>query len=107
MIDVRELPQRKRFRDKSVAVKAYAKQAGDKQLELDAAEARLRSERRLGELIAEMPKAKGGGDQKSDHRGAKNPSDTETLADLGIDKNLAKAARVATSVPEEDFGLYS
>jgi len=77
---------------------------GRNQLEIDASEVRLRSERRLGELMREMPKAKGGGDQKSNHRDEKRPSDpTPTLSDLGIDKNLAHSARVAASVPEEKF----
>jgi hypothetical protein len=34
------------------AVRAYAKQAKNKQLEIDAAEIRIRAERRLGELMA-------------------------------------------------------
>jgi len=42
-----------------------------------------------------IPKAKGGGDQKSNHRGIGKPSDLPTLEDCGIDKNLAHAARTA------------
>jgi hypothetical protein len=37
--------------------------------------------------------AKGGGDQRSKHRGFKNPSDPATLAEVGIDKNPAREAR--------------
>lgn len=42
----------KDVRDKSIAVAAYAKQADDRELEINARELRLRAERRLGQLIA-------------------------------------------------------
>jgi hypothetical protein len=67
-----------------------------------AAEYRARSERRLGELMKPLPKNKGGGDQRSDHRGNNDPGDRgggkkadapASYASMGIDKNLAKAAR--------------
>jgi len=56
-----------------------------------------RGERRLGELMEGMPKSKGAmGDSRNQHakevRGNKNPA--PTLDDCGIDKNLAKAARI-------------
>ncbi|CAN5455200.1 hypothetical protein BH10PSE6_BH10PSE6_47700 [soil metagenome] len=54
------------------AVRVYARQAKNRQMEIDAAEIRIRAERRLGELMAAQKTtvgaAKGGGDQKSDHR---------------------------------------
>ena len=37
--------------------------------------------------------AKGGGDKKSDHRGIYSPGDPPTLAEQGVDKELAKGAR--------------
>jgi hypothetical protein len=37
-------------------------------------------------------KAKGGGDKRSNHRGKKSPSGPPTLAEAGIDKDLAKRA---------------
>jgi hypothetical protein len=51
-----------------------------------------RAERRLGEMMAAQKETvglnKGGGDQRSDHRVSKKPSDKPTLADA--DKNFAK-----------------
>ena len=41
----------KGIRDTAEAMRAYARQAKNKQLEVDAAEIRIRAERRLGELI--------------------------------------------------------
>lgn len=101
LAEYRTVDDVKDFRDKAIAIKAYAKQAKDKALECDAAEARLRSERRLGELIEEMPKAK---NQHKKSAGIKDiPAETPTLAEQGIDKNLAKVARTAAEVPEEEF----
>ena len=89
------------------AIRAYAKQAKNRQLELDAAEIRIRAERRLGELMAAQREAvgvnKGGGDRKSDHRVEIKPGDLATLAEAGIDKNLAHRARTLAAVPEAKF----
>ena len=41
----------KDIRDKAEAMRAYAKQARNRGLEVDAAEIRIKAERRLGELI--------------------------------------------------------
>ena len=89
------------------AVHAYARQAKNRQMEIDAAEIRIRVERRLGELMAaqkaRVGAAKGGGDQKSDHRVGKKPGDLPTLGEAGIDKNLAHRARTYAAVPQEKF----
>ncbi len=59
-------------------------------------------------MIEVQPKAMGGGDRKSEeyHRGTENPGDPSgniTLADAGIDKNLAKVARKLHSMPRDEF----
>jgi hypothetical protein len=41
----------KKIRDSAEMLRVYAKQASNRQLEADAAEIRMRAERRLGELI--------------------------------------------------------
>lgn len=47
--------------------------------------------------------AKGGGDMRSKHRGPRRPDAPPTLAEVGIDKDLAKAARKLAAIPEAKF----
>jgi hypothetical protein len=63
----------------------------------------FRAERRLGELMADMPKAEGG--QPYQPTGfSKNPVErAPTLESQGIDKNLAHQARRAAALPEAEF----
>jgi len=93
------------------AVHAYARQAKNRQMEIDAAEIRIRAERRLGELMAAQKAtvgvATGGqhGGRASKIDGVRNtPSNAPpTLAEAGIDKNLAKRARTYAAVPQGQF----
>ena len=95
----------KDIRDKAEAIRAYARQAKNKQLEVDAAEIRLRAERRLGEMLrdqkATVGLAKGG--QPYQSTGAKTEPVAPTLADAGIDKKLSARAQKLAAVPEEKF----
>jgi hypothetical protein len=89
------------------AMRAYAKQAKNRQLELDAAEIRIRAERKLGELMAAQRASVGvarppGANQHEDRVKIK-PEAPATLAEAGIDKNLAHRARTLAAVPEQDF----
>lgn len=93
----------KEIQNAAAAMKAYARQAKNKQMESDAVAIRMRAERRCGEMMAEQPKAKGGGDQKSDHRVFEKPGDPITLARAGIDKNLAHRARTFAAMDSETF----
>ena len=80
----------KDVRDKAIAMKVYAIQAKDRALAADAAEYRARSERRLGELMAAAPKNEGGRPWLQNNRGNESPSYIPTLAEQGIDKDLAR-----------------
>jgi N6-adenosine-specific RNA methylase IME4 len=81
------------------AVRVYARQAQNRQLENDAKIIRWRAIRRLGEMLADQPKAKGtkGQLRGTDESGGVKITPPEeqvlTLDDAGIDKNLAKLAR--------------
>lgn len=106
--DVREISAQ------AEAVRAYAKQAKNKQMELDAAEIRIRAERRLGEIMEAQRQTVGanvGGRPEKTGLG-KNPVSGRTtrveekpasLAEAGIDKNLAHRARTYAAVPKEEF----
>src|SRR5579884_559269 len=89
LAEAHRVDEAKTIRDKAVALQAYARQANDVEMQNWAAEIRLRAERRAGELLAEMEKAKGArGNPKG--RGAKivrsSEATTQTLAELGVSK---------------------
>ena len=87
------------------------RQAKNRQLEIDAAEIRIRAERRVGELIAAQRDTEGlnlgasAGGKKDGPRGSVvDPRDTRpTLAEAGIDKHLADRARKLAAVPASEF----
>lgn len=102
----------KTWADKAAAMQAYGRMAKDKTLEVDAAEIRIRAERRLGELIRAQKEAglmnpgvrlNGTTEGRSsvvvsnDHRS--NP----TLSDIGVSKDLSSRAQTLAAVPEAEF----
>jgi len=103
----------KDWRDKASALQAYARQAKNKQLEVDAAEIRIRAERRLGQMLAEMPKNPGSRNPALDtdegQKNLPNPTlDTDertipTLTELGISYDLSSRAQAIASIPDADF----
>ncbi len=90
--------------------------AKDKSLEVDAAEIRIRSERRLGEMLAQQ-KADGGLAQGVRMAGAKPGANDGSsavvcddrrpaapkLSDAGISKDLSARAQKLAAVPQEQF----
>jgi N6-adenosine-specific RNA methylase IME4 len=97
----------KEISDSAEAMRAYARQAKNKGLEIDAAEIRFRAERRIGEMEKQQKELgllnKGG--RPSNKPGSKtNPLFTPpTLKEIGLDKALASRCRKFASVPEEQF----
>ena len=99
------------IRDRAEGMRDYAKQAKNKQLEVDAAEIRICAERRLGRMIRGQKETLGlnrgatGGGRKAGPRGAYvEPRDTApTLASAGIDKKLSSRAQRLAAVPEAEF----
>lgn len=104
----------KAWADKAAAMQAYGRMANDKTLEVDAAEIRLRAERRLGELIAAQ-KAVGGlatgarGQLAGKGVGGlavvtnDRQKNAPRLADAGISKDLSSRAQRLAAVPEAEF----
>ena len=98
----------KTWADKAAAMQAYGRMAQDRTMEVDAAEIRIRAERRLGEMLA-ATKADGGLNPAAtlkrgpvvvaDDHGKKQT----TLADAGISKDLSSRAQKLAAVPEAEF----
>jgi site-specific DNA-methyltransferase (adenine-specific)/modification methylase len=91
----------------SEAAKVYAKRVGaSREVVNQAAEYKLRAERRLGELLKETPKAKGiqlnGRDAFGGTR-VKPPRAEATLADHGISKRLSCVSQRLAAIPAEVF----
>lgn len=98
----------KDWRDKAEAMRAYAHQSKNRQLEIDAAEIRIRAERRLGELLIEQKATVG---LNTGGRPAKEtPAEREgvwgespALADIGVSYKLSSHAQKVAAIPEAEF----
>jgi hypothetical protein len=95
----------KSVHDKAIGLVAYAKKATDRELEADAEAIRLEAERRLGQMMKKQKETVGlneGGRPKTGF--SKNPvSSKPTLAEAGINKNLANRARTLAAMSEKEF----
>ena len=111
LAECRTIDEVKTWADKAAAMQAYGRMAKDKTLEVDAAEIRIRAERRLGELLAQA-KAEGGmsrgaADMSGNQHTGKVVSSSQTsapiLADAGISYDLSSRAQKMAAVPEAEF----
>lgn len=116
LAEAKAVDEVKDLRDKAEAMRVYAQQAQNKTLEVDAAEIRIRAERRLGEMIAAQ---KAAGAMNTGTRGqlagkagsgevlALAPDEGQkkapTLADVGISYDLSSRAQKLAAVPEAQF----
>lgn len=101
------------IRDQADRLRAASIVANNRALEIDAAEIRIRAERRLGEMIDEQKRTVGlakGGRPPSDAKTglaenpvSDSPSKPISLREAGIDKNLANRARKVAAIPETQF----
>ena len=108
LAEARAVDEVKDLRDKAVALGAYARQAKDRGLEVDAAEIRFRAERRMGELTIELHAEgrihKGGREfTQTPATGSAEEPVTYKLSDLGIDKKLSARAQQLAAIPEAEF----
>lgn len=107
IVEARDIDEVKDIRDKAEALRQYAKQAGESlENQNMIAEIKLRAERRAGELLAEMPKAKGGQpyqEQPTGNTVKPVETTTPTLTDLGISKAQSSRWQSIASLPEEVF----
>ena len=96
----------KDIRDKSEALRAYAHQAQNRDMELDATEIRIRAERRLGEMIQEqkeMVGLNGGGRAKKTGAEEEPVLQQPTLSDAGISKKLSARAQKLSDISNSEF----
>ena len=113
LAEAKAVDEVKHIHDVAAAMKAYARQAKDRQLEIDASEIRMRAERRLGEMIQAQKATVGlneGGWHGNQHTGVvpseNRPADQPpTLADVGIDKKLSSRSQAIANIPEDEFEM--
>lgn len=91
----------KDWHDKAAAMQAYGRIAKDKTLETDAAEIRIRAERRLGQLIEAQKTS--AGLAKPGPKSLVSNEGTPKLADAGISYDLSARAQKLAAVPEKQF----
>lgn len=92
----------KDIRDKAIALETYARLAKNFEAELRACEIRLRAERKAGQLLKQMEKAKGApGNQ---YTGPLPPREgSKTLEDMGISYGQSSRWQKLADVPEDQF----
>lgn len=107
LAECKSVDEVKTWADKAAAMQAYGRMAKDKTLEVDAAEIRIRAERRLGEMLASQ-KADGGLSKGQLKQGpalvrAEDGKPAPKLADAGISYDLSSRAQKLAAVPEAEF----
>ncbi len=100
LTECQDLDEVKALRDKAEALRLYQKKIDKSgQATIVAGDIKVRAEIRMGELLAEMPKQKGGGDPN--HRSPVVTS-APTLADLGITKNDSSRCQAMAALPKKE-----
>ena len=99
------LQEIKDIRDQAEAIKAYVKAAGySLEMQNQAAETKLRAERKGGELLKQMEKSKGSkGNQYTEKLDRFHDGTSPTLRDLGIEKKQSMRWQQIADLPEVIF----
>jgi hypothetical protein len=85
----------KDIRDKALAIEIYSRQARNIENVKRAIEIRIRPERRSGELLKEIERAKRGRPEKM--------SSATTFSDFGISRDQSSRRQKLAAVPEDEF----
>src|SRR3990167_582870 len=99
LAEAHSIDEVKAIRDKAEAMRAYARQAGDTEMQVWVAEIKLRAERRAGEMLKEMTAT---GERASRGKPSEMSPDV-TLTDLGIDRKEASRWQQEAELPEAEF----
>lgn len=102
--EAKSLDEIKEIKDVAKAAKAYAIAKGmGIEMKNEAAEIEIRAERKIGELLKVMPKARGG-DRGNQYTGGKVAADDlATLSNLGITKDQSSVSQKLAVIEEDDF----
>jgi N6-adenosine-specific RNA methylase IME4 len=107
LAEARRIDEVKTIRDKAEAIRAYARMAHDTQLEMDAAELRLRAERRLGIMLKterDAGRLKPGVKKDRKSKGLIGAGEAPiSLQKLGIDKKLSARSQRVGGIAERAF----
>jgi hypothetical protein len=101
--EAKRVDEAKEIIDIAIAIKAYARQAENRDLEADAVEIRLRAERKLGQLMAMQRETVGLNTGARGVGTGVRVDEKPTLAEAGIDKNLAHRARKFANASDKKF----
>jgi hypothetical protein len=97
--EAHRVDEAKDYRDKAEALRAYAKQANNRDAEVQFAEIKVRAEMKCGELLRDMAER---GERDRGGRGPIVESRRATqLADIGITKDESSRFQQAASAPRE------
>lgn len=89
--------------DKTAALEEYFRRANDFEMEKQAARARVRAERRAGELLREREMAKGGNPILTGRKARPVGERPKTLKEMGITKDQSSKFQQLADIPEETF----
>jgi hypothetical protein len=94
--------------NKAAAIKELARLTKERPLEIQAADLRIRSERSLGKMLAQVGLHKGGRPSKKTKSKSETVSNSETVStptldELGIDAKLSSRAQDLASIPDATF----
>lgn len=98
LADARTLDEVKELHSKAEALRTYARMAGDKELQVNAVELRLRAERRLGEMLLSGKNTRQLGKGRP-----KIGGERILLREIGIDKKLSSRSQRAALQPQAAF----
>jgi hypothetical protein len=97
-----EVDEVKEIRDRAAALEHYARQAHNVEAERLCCEIRLRAERKAGELLRQMEKAKGAAGNQYTGPVERNDG-SKTLSELGISRDQSSRWQKLAQVPAPQF----